>query len=101
MHYLMFYDFVPDYLQRRSQFRNEHLRLAWAAQSRGELLLAGALTDPVDGAVLLFSCDTADVPERFAAADPYVLNGLVRRRWVRQWTTVVGEEASTPVRPEG
>jgi uncharacterized protein len=101
MHYLMFYEFVPDYLQRRSQFRNEHLQLAWAAQSRGELLLAGALADPVDGAVLLFSCDTADVPERFAAADPYVLNGLVMRRWVRPWTTVVGEEASTPVHPEG
>ena len=98
MHYLMFYEFVPDYLERRAQFRVEHLQLAWAANERGELILGGALADPADGAVLLFNCDSADVPERFAAADPYVKNGLVTRWHVRAWTTVVGCDASTPVR---
>ena len=98
MHYLMFYEFVPDYLERRAQFRVEHLQLAWAANERGELILGGALADPADGAVLLFKGDSAAVPERFAAADPYVKNGLVTRWHVRAWTTVVGRDATTPVR---
>jgi uncharacterized protein len=98
MHYLLFYEFVPDYLARRAEFRSEHLRLAWAANERGELVLAGAYAEPADGAVLLFDCDSAEVPERFAAADPYVRNGLVTKHWTRPWTTVIGANASTPVR---
>lgn len=98
MHYLLFYEAAPGYLERRAQFRNEHLTLAWQAQARGELLLGGALADPVDGAVLLFQGDSPEVAARFAAADPYVRNGLVTRWTVRPWTTVVGEQASSPVR---
>lgn len=100
MHYLMFYDYSADYLQRRDQFRPAHLRLAWEAQARGELILGGAFAEPADGAVLLFNGDSPAVAERYAAADPYVKNGLVTRWWVRRWTTVVGDMAETPVRPE-
>ena len=99
MHYLLCYDLAPDYLERRGAFRNEHLDLAWQAQGSGELLLAGALADPVDEAVLLFQCGSAATVEQFAAADPYVINGLVTGYRVRPWTTVVGEAASTPVKP--
>lgn len=101
MHYLLFYEVTPDYPTRRVQFRDEHLRLAWAAVERGELVLGGALGDPVDGAILFFQGDSPAAAERFAAADPYVLNGLVTRWRVRPWTTVVGEAAATPVRPAG
>jgi len=100
MHYLLMYDLSPDYLERRGQFRAEHLRLAWESNERGELVLGGALTDPVDTAVLLFKGDSPAAAERFAAADPYVKNGLIARWRVRPWTTVIGEDASTPVRPE-
>lgn len=99
MHYLLFYDVSPDYLERRGEFREEHLRLAWDANARGELILAGALGEPVDGTMLLFRGDSPEAAERFAAADPYVRNGLVVRWRVRPWMTVVGTEASTPVRP--
>lgn len=98
MHYLMFYEYAPDYFARRGEFRAEHLRLAWEASARGELVLGGAFADPADGAALLFNCDSPDVAERFAANDPYVKNGLVRRWYVRAWTTVVGPDAATPVR---
>jgi uncharacterized protein len=98
MHYLLFYEFVPDYLERRGQFRNEHLKNAWDAQARGELVLGGAYADPADGAALLFTGESAEVARRFAAADPYVRAGLVTRWHVRNWTTVVGTDASTPVR---
>lgn len=100
MHYLMFYEYSPDYLDRRGEFREEHLTLAWEAQARGELILGGALADPADGAVLLFQCSTTAVAERFAADDPYVKNGLVTSYQVRPWTTVVGQDADTPVKPK-
>lgn len=97
-HFLLFYDTSPDYLERRGGFRDAHLGLAWAAAERGELMLGGALADPVDGAVLLFKGASASVAEEFARADPYVINGLVQKWRVRQWTTVVGDEAASPVR---
>jgi hypothetical protein len=99
MHYLLFYDVAPDYLERRAAYRDAHLQLAWNAQARGELLLAGALAEPVDGAVLLFQGDSPAVAEQFARNDPYVRNGLVIAWRVRLWTTVVGQDAATPVRP--
>ncbi|MDR6423059.1 uncharacterized protein YciI [Paraburkholderia phenoliruptrix] len=98
MHFLLTYDLVPDYLERRGEYRDSHLKLAWAAAERGELVLAGALTGPVDTAVLLFTGDTPRAAEAFAQADPYVQAGLVTRWRVREWTTVVGEGAATPVR---
>src|SRR6266404_1828117 len=101
MHYLLFYDLSPNYLERRTEFRAKHLALAWQASARGELILGGALAGPVDSAVLLFQGDSPAVAERFAAADPYVRNGLVTRWRVRPWTTVVGEMAATPVRTPG
>ncbi|HEX8839895.1 MAG TPA: YciI-like protein [Sphingomicrobium sp.] len=98
-HFLLFYDYVPDILERRPAFRGPHLKHAWAAQERGELVVAGALADPVDGAVLMFAADNASVAEEFAKADPYVTGGLVERWHVREWTTVIGDHAATKVMP--
>ncbi len=99
MHYLLFYEYAPDYLARSEPLRAQHLKLAWAAHDRGELILGGALAEPADQGVLLFQADGPAVAERFAAADPYVRNGVVIRWRVRPWTTVVGALAATPVRP--
>jgi uncharacterized protein YciI len=99
MHYLLFYEVGKDYLERRAALRAAHLANAWAAAERGELLLGGALANPVDGAVLLFTGDSAAVAESFARADPYVTEGLVRTWRVREWTTVAGPTAASPVRP--
>jgi uncharacterized protein YciI len=100
MHYLLFYDLTPDYIERRGAYRGEHLKLAWQAHADDGLVLAGALGEPTDRAVLLFEGDSPDAAKRFANADPYVRNGLVKRWEVRAWTTVVGAQAATPVRPE-
>ncbi len=99
MHYLLFYELVDDYAARRAQFRSGHLEKAWAASGREELVLGGALADPVDRAVLLFRSNSPVVAEEFARADPYVTNGLVRKWYVREWTTVAGQTAATPVQP--
>lgn len=99
-HFILFYDVIPDYVAQRAQYRDAHLAHAWAAHERGELVLAGALADPPDGAVILFRGESRDVAERFAKADPYVTNGLVSSWRVREWTTVAGATAATPVKPQ-
>jgi len=98
-HWLLTYDLAPDYLERRPAFRDLHLERAWAAVERGELVLGGALGDPTDQAMLLFTGSDASAAEAFAHADPYVINGLVVGWRVRPWLTVVGADAATPVRP--
>lgn len=98
MHYLLFYDKVPDHAEREPPLVAAHLQYVFAAVARGELVLGGPLADPVDGAnVLLFRADSAATAEKFAVEDPYVVHGIVNRWWVRTWETVVGREAVRPL----
>jgi uncharacterized protein len=98
-HFLLFYTTTPDYLERRGEYRTEHLRLAWEAHERGELVLAGALAEPADGALFLFRGESPEAAEAFARADPYVEQGLITEWRVREWSTVVGDDPARPVRP--
>jgi uncharacterized protein len=90
MYYLLLYDVVDGFVDRRTPHRQAHLQLAREAHERGELILAGAFADPADGAALLFQAHDRSVVERFAASDPYVTAGLVEAWRVRTWTVVIG-----------
>jgi uncharacterized protein YciI len=83
------YALAEDYLERRAALREEHLALARAAHGRGELLLAGALPDPFDRALLVWTAPR-EVVEQFVATDPYVRHGLVTGWTIRDWNVVVG-----------
>ena len=96
-HLLLEYALADDYLERRAALRDDHLRLAREAHERGELLLAGALPDPYDRALLVWSAPR-EVVERFAETDPYVVQGLVTSWTVREWDVVVGGSDEAPVR---
>ncbi|MGH7058223.1 MAG: YciI-like protein [Planctomycetota bacterium] len=100
-HYLLFYSFTDQYLERRPAFRGAHLAHAWQACERGGLRLAGALADPADTGVLWFEGESPEVAADFARHDPYVINGLVTSWKVREWTTVVGASAIHPVHAPG
>jgi uncharacterized protein len=91
VYFLLLYDVVDQFTDRRAPYRDAHLALARAANERGELLLAGAFAEPADGAALAFKADDKSVAERFAAGDPYVTEGLVKRWTVRKWNVVVGD----------
>ena len=103
MHYLLFYEGDENWVTKRADFRNAHLAAAWGACDRGEIILAGALKNPDDGvisgAVLLFVGDSPAIAEDFAKADPYVVNGVVKRWYIREWLTVAGKDAAAPVKP--
>lgn len=90
MYYILFYKTVDDYITRRAQYREEHLKYANAARERGELFMAGALADPADSAVLIFKGDSPKVAENFAKNDTYVINGVIAEWKVRPWTVVIG-----------
>jgi uncharacterized protein YciI len=92
MHYLLLYDVVSDYAERRTPYRAEHIAMARAGVERGEIVLGGAL-NPTDFVMILFKGDSPAAAEAFAKADPYVLNGIVTSWRVREWTTVVGPDA--------
>ena len=97
MHYLLMYDVVEDYVERRAPFRSEHIALARQAVARGELVLGGALAQPADGVVLLFRGASPAAAEAFAKSDPYVRAGIVTKWRIREWTTVVGSDAENPL----
>lgn len=94
MHYILFYDYVSDYLEKREPLRAAHFAHAKPFLDRGELFLAGAFANPADGAALVFDCNGPNVAERFAENDPYVVNGIVTAWRVREWTTVAGRNAA-------
>lgn len=91
-YYALIYETVDDYVARRAQFRELHLRIAREVREQGELILAGAFDDPVDRALLVFRVDDKSKVEDFARKDPYVVNGLVKEWQVRPWKVVVGQE---------
>ena len=94
-YYALFYEVVDDFVARRAPFRREHLRLAAEARKRGEILLAGALAEPADRALIVFHAADKSLAEAFARQDPYVVNGLVKKWEVRPWNVVVGNEPAS------
>jgi uncharacterized protein YciI len=95
-YFILFYEVVEDYLERRAEFRTDHLALARAATDSGELLFAGAYADPADGAALVFRGPDG-IARAFAEADPYVLNGLVKSWHIREWSVVIEADYEGPV----
>ena len=88
-YFALFYETLDNFPEKRTPFRGSHLQLVRDAHDRGELLLAGALADPADRALLVFRSHDKSVAEDFARRDPYVMNGLVTRWHVREWTQVI------------
>lgn len=90
-YYVLIYHLVDDYMERRGQFREEHLKLAKESNEKGEMILAGAFSDPPDKALLIFRVADKSVIEDFAKKDPYVKNGLITKWEIREWTVVIGK----------
>ena len=89
-YFALVYYLAGDYLSRRTSFREHHLRLAREANGRGDLILAGAFSDPADRALLVFRVKDKAAIEEFIRKDPYVENGLVTRWEIRPWSVVIG-----------
>ena len=84
--HVLIYEYVENAVERRGPYRAEHLELIAAGKAAGRIVMAGALGDPPHGAHIVFRA--AEDAERFAEADPYVVNGVVTARRVEPWTVV-------------
>jgi len=91
MHFVLFYTYGPDYLTAREPYRAEHLALLKAAHERGELVLAGALNSPPDGAAIIFRGDTTKAAEEVVKSDPYVKHGVVKKWEIQPYQVVIGQ----------
>lgn len=91
MYYILFYQTVDDYIEKRKPYRDAHLAYAKKYHDEGKLVLAGALADPADSAVLIFKGDSPSIAESFVENDPYVNNGLIKEWKIRPWTVVIGD----------
>ncbi len=90
MYFILFYDYVENILEKRIPHREAHLALATEYANRGEIILGGALANPADGAVIVFKLEDKTLVEAFVDKDPYVINGLVKKWHIREWTAVIG-----------
>lgn len=90
MYYILFYKTIDNYIEKRANYRDEHLQLAEEAYRNGSLIMAGALDEPADQAVLIFKGQSQNIAEEFALNDPYVKNGLIAKWNVRPWRVVIG-----------
>ena len=95
-YYALFYEVVEDFVARRAPHREEHLKLAQAAHQRGEVVLAGSLSEPVDRALVIIRGDSPEIARNFAQNDPYVRNGLGIHWEVRPWKVVIGGDVALP-----
>jgi uncharacterized protein YciI len=89
-YFVLLYEVGDGYEKKRMPHRANHLRLAGEYRRRGEFIMGGALGDPPDRAVLVFHGDRS-VAESFAARDPYVHAGLIRRWEIQPWAVIPGE----------
>jgi uncharacterized protein YciI len=88
-HLALIYDYVPDVLEKRGPHREAHLAAAAQARDDVGLIAGGALGDPPHGGLLVFATQDRAAVEAFAAADPYVVNGIVTAWRVEPWNVVV------------
>ncbi|WP_373058391.1 YciI-like protein [Zunongwangia sp. H14] len=93
-YYILNYILEKNYLEERGKYRTEHLNLAKEAAQTGTVVLAGALDNPADEAVLIFRAENEEAAKTFAESDPYVKNGLVKEWSVRKWNVVIGNDVA-------
>lgn len=85
MHHILFYEYVPDIVERRGPFREAHLG---RIRTEPAIVLAGAVGDPPHGAAIVFKDASPEEIEAFAAADPYAEAGLVTERRIEPFRLV-------------
>jgi uncharacterized protein YciI len=76
--HILFYDYVPDVVERRAPYREGHLALIKRWHDEGRIVMAGGVGNPVHaGMIVLRVDDPQAAAEEFVAEDPYQPAGLV------------------------
>lgn len=87
--WVLLYECEADVLERAPDHYPAHSARVEAFHERGDLLLVGLFANPqADGSMAVFR--TRESAEEFAAADPFVVNGVVRSYRLLQWNEIYG-----------
>lgn len=79
----MAYGYVPEMAERRGPVRADHLAFLKEIAAKDQLVLAGALADPVDEAWIVVRAESAAAARELMDADPYAKAGLIRSVAIR------------------
>jgi uncharacterized protein YciI len=91
MKYVLFYETAEDYLPKAQLHFPAHRERWLEFQQAGTLLMVGPFGNARDGAMAIFT--TAEAAEAFAVEDPFVLNGVVARWYIRNWNEALVPDA--------
>lgn len=83
MRYVLFYESADDVLEKAPLHFAAH-RARWQDfVAAGTMLGVGTFGDVKEGSMAIFT--TREAAEQFASGDPFVLNGVVRHWYIREW----------------
>jgi len=86
MKYVLFYESVDDVAEKAPLHFAAHQARWHEFLDRGTLLLVGPFTDR-SGAMGVFT--TRAAAEEFVAGDPFVLHGVIRNWYIREWMEAI------------
>jgi uncharacterized protein YciI len=92
--YLLRYEYIPDVLEKRAPFREDHLNIAKKLIAEGKCVSGGPLGPPgfdvPTGALFIFNDEES--AKIFVEADPYVSNGIVTSHSIEEWNVLLQKE---------
>ena len=83
MKFISLYDMAPGAMPQLMTHFPAHRAVVEAFHARGELVAAGPLGNPPEGAMAIFN--TREGAEEFVKADPFVTEGLVSSWRIVEW----------------
>lgn len=89
MYFILIYETVDNYVEKRKPYRSEHLAMLTTHLDSNHIVLGGAVNDPPDKAYIIWNVDSKEIVEDFVKNDPYVKNGLVSKYEIRSWNVVI------------
>ena len=87
------YNSFEDALSKAPDVIAAHKARSEDLHSQGTLLMAGAfLNSPGESPGTMAICTTLEAAQEFVRGDPFVLNGMVSKWYIREWSNLFAEQ---------
>ena len=84
------YESIDEIMAREPEALAAHLARSKEWHARGTFLMAGAFLDKQEGPISTMGVlTTREAAEEFARGDPFVLNGMVSKWYIREWANIL------------
>lgn len=89
-YFMLYYKLVPDILNARIPFKDEHMSILHELSSRGLVFVGGEMIEGFP-AVFMFEGENDDILKEWLSRDPYFNNNLVLEHRFNQIILVAGQ----------